>query len=395
MSIRNVATKLPPIKIPNRIPRGKTDILKALSMTVGMDSTAPEYSFIDDPRLLPTNSYQRLAFRLSKESGLKAAKYFFEKYPECFHRDQSEPKIEAFTFKEIYDESMDLAEDDLIEAISKNQVNNAQTAYQMITKKGIEISDATKVELIQLLLFFRNSEPSDPDIKSQTVESLSPIVDPGISLDVFQSIKNKNTLAYSSMIAGLTKIGMKERASFLAKEAMDSNIPLTVEAYNYLILYIRDKFRNKDEIWENVLNYLQIMSDNHVSPNVETFNCVLFTLRGIGYMPQVCQSLAKKVMHEMKNCKIEPSLYTYQLLLDIFCTGRDPNQRVLEDILLALDGKKLTMQTAKDCQLFVSVMRLCCKTFGNPGLAYKLHDIVTQHENFLLLDHNESFKKDY
>lgn len=287
---------------------------------------------------------------MSKESGLKAAKYFFEKYPECFHRDQSEPKIDAFTYKEIYDESMDLTEDDLIDAISSNQLINAQTAYQVITKKGIEISDATKVELIQLLLFFRNSEPPDPDIKSQSPENPSPIIEPGISLEIFHSIKDKNTLAYSSIIVGLIKNGMKERANFFAKEAMDKDIPLTVEAYNYLILYVRDKFRQRDRAWEAVLEYLQIMRSNNVSPNVETFNCVLFSLRGIGFMPQVGQSLARKVMNEMRHCKIEPSLYTYQLLLDIFCSGQDPNQRVLEDILLALDGKNIKMQTIKDCK---------------------------------------------
>ena len=54
--------------------RGPTDLLKALSETVGEDSTAPHYAFIDDPTLIPSQTNMRRTAFLSREMGRRAAR---------------------------------------------------------------------------------------------------------------------------------------------------------------------------------------------------------------------------------------------------------------------------------------------------------------------------------
>ena len=52
------------IVIPTRIERGPTDILMALSATVGFDPTAPHYKYHDDPYLIPTSNANKKTYAL-------------------------------------------------------------------------------------------------------------------------------------------------------------------------------------------------------------------------------------------------------------------------------------------------------------------------------------------
>jgi pentatricopeptide repeat domain-containing protein 3 len=72
------------IEIPNYIKRSPTDILKALSGTVGFDPTAPHYKYHDDPFLIPTSNAQKRMYALAQESGRKSAKFIREKHADLF-----------------------------------------------------------------------------------------------------------------------------------------------------------------------------------------------------------------------------------------------------------------------------------------------------------------------
>lgn len=72
------------ISIPNRIPRGPTDILNALSATVGTDPTAAHYKYHDDPYLIPTSNIAKRTYAMAQEAGRKAAKWIREEHPELF-----------------------------------------------------------------------------------------------------------------------------------------------------------------------------------------------------------------------------------------------------------------------------------------------------------------------
>lgn len=87
------------IEIPKRIPRGPTDILRALESTIARDSTAPHYKFHDDPYLMPMSNAAKRTFAMAQEAGRKAAHWVRSEHPELFNHRESDPPIEAFFSK--------------------------------------------------------------------------------------------------------------------------------------------------------------------------------------------------------------------------------------------------------------------------------------------------------
>lgn len=72
------------IQIPAYIQRGPTDILRALSQTVGVDHTAAHFKYHDDPYLIPTSNSNKRIFALASESGRKAAKWIKQEHADLF-----------------------------------------------------------------------------------------------------------------------------------------------------------------------------------------------------------------------------------------------------------------------------------------------------------------------
>lgn len=81
------------ISIPFKIKRSPTDLLKALSKTVDTDYNGPHYSLLDDTVLTPTSQIDKKRNLLSKASGIKAARYMIEKYPQAFMKDDCVPHV--------------------------------------------------------------------------------------------------------------------------------------------------------------------------------------------------------------------------------------------------------------------------------------------------------------
>lgn len=72
------------IVIPKRIKRSPTEILRALSQTVGFDPTAPHYKYHDDPFLIPMSNMAKRTYAMSLESGRKSAKWIRQQNPKLF-----------------------------------------------------------------------------------------------------------------------------------------------------------------------------------------------------------------------------------------------------------------------------------------------------------------------
>ena len=72
------------IVLPKRINRSPTDILYALSNTVGVDPTAAHYKYHDDPFLIPTSESQKVNYALAQEAGKKAAQWIKEEQRDLF-----------------------------------------------------------------------------------------------------------------------------------------------------------------------------------------------------------------------------------------------------------------------------------------------------------------------
>ncbi|KAJ1373361.1 hypothetical protein KIN20_035737 [Parelaphostrongylus tenuis] len=54
------------VVIPPAVKRGPTDMLRALSETVGVDPTAPHFGFIDDPAMIPSTAANKRNYYLAK-----------------------------------------------------------------------------------------------------------------------------------------------------------------------------------------------------------------------------------------------------------------------------------------------------------------------------------------
>lgn len=77
------------IEIPRKIQRNPTDILYALSATVGNDPTAAHYKFHDDPYLIPMSNVGKRTFAMAQEAGRKAAKWIRQEHKEIFQVSQN------------------------------------------------------------------------------------------------------------------------------------------------------------------------------------------------------------------------------------------------------------------------------------------------------------------
>lgn len=72
------------IVVPRRIERGPTDVLNALSSTVGFDPTAAHFKYHDDPYLIPTSNVGKKTFAMAQESGRKAALWIRQQNAKLF-----------------------------------------------------------------------------------------------------------------------------------------------------------------------------------------------------------------------------------------------------------------------------------------------------------------------
>lgn len=145
------------IEIPKRIPRGPTDILKALESTVSSDPTAAHYKYHDDPYLIPMSNIGKRTFAMAQEAGRKAAYWIRQEHADLFNHREADPIIKAFLPRVVYDENSDVTEDDLKHVIEDVQVADAYFVYKLLKNKGVEISEKTQQDLLELLCYF-NSE---------------------------------------------------------------------------------------------------------------------------------------------------------------------------------------------------------------------------------------------
>lgn len=72
------------IILPKRIKRGPTDLLRALSRTIGRDPTASHYKFHDDPFLMPCSVGDKKGFALAQEAGRKTAHWIKREHADLF-----------------------------------------------------------------------------------------------------------------------------------------------------------------------------------------------------------------------------------------------------------------------------------------------------------------------
>lgn len=396
------------IKIPPRIERGPTDVLRALAATVGRDPTAPHYKFVDDPALEPLSYAAKRTYALSKEQGRRAARYFLVNYPQLFYRDDAEPKIPAFNPPDKITPGVDCVEEDIIISIQGCQVANAIQCYKNCIEKKVPVSPETQLMLLELCCFSNSNDLEYEWIEERwylntTKDRKNAWLEDSFAETLFKTL-GESEATLNAMICGHAKHGSHERAYSLYEQAKLLQFTISLSSYNLLILTVPAVSHSGDGRWERIVEILEHMKRNKVQPNVLTFTNILDVLSKTSIWRD-CQSMTLKVLKEMDALKLTPCLACYMFLTSIFTESRSapPQPEILYSVVdavtkqvKALKGKpesngKLAVVHPKDGLFFVNAMKLINNMLHDLELAMNVHEILVANPHLMDSSQSESF----
>ncbi|XP_017488818.1 PREDICTED: protein PTCD3 homolog, mitochondrial, partial [Rhagoletis zephyria] len=381
------------IEIPNRIQRSPTDILKALASTVGRDPTAAHYKYHDDPYLIPMSNVGKRTFAMAQEAGRKAARFIREEHREVFQHQEAQPPIEAFVPKVLYTEETEVDADTLHNLIRHSQVTDALVVYNLIKQKGVEISNETKQQLLELICFYNNEEPlpeelieerwfkANADARERNRKTWK---DGELAEQLFGELEPKTPQSYAALIRGMAKYFQAERAYALLQEATEKQFELDTQTFNAVISVTNFLKETADQRWELCRELLQQMSQQQLKPNLGTLNAALEVVSTFGNV-KFARSSALKLLAEFKQLDVELGLSTYYYLLIIFCRERGPVSHIIVDILNEIKGKEFKIQHPRDTYFFTTAMDVCRNHLQDKSLAKKVDELLHTGNNYDLI----------
>lgn len=377
------------IIIPKAIPRSETAVLETLSSLVGRDPTAPHYKFVDDPYLIPMSNIGKRTFGLARESGRKAARWVLENNSELFNHRVAQPQIDSYLPKVVFKEDSPVEERDLKNLIGMRQVNDAIFVYNLLKSKNIELSEATKLDLLQLLSFYNCEEQLNEDYIEerwfqQNIKAREKFrktwKDGELPEKIFAELETKNSAAYCSLIRGMCKYYQAEKGYALFQEALDKGIELDTDTFNHVISVTNLLRESADLRWELVLELLRLMKERNVAPNLRTLNAVLKATSLLGYT-KLAKQCMMKTLAEFKKLDIEPSLASWYYVLITFCKERGPVSHILVDIMKEIEGKEFEIQDPTDTCFFATAMDICRNHLGDKNLAKRVDKLLRTGNN--------------
>ncbi|XP_023294074.2 protein PTCD3 homolog, mitochondrial [Lucilia cuprina] len=381
------------IVIPNRIHRSPTDILQALSATVGRDPTAPHYKYHDDPFLIPTSNVAKRTFAMAQESGRKAAKWIKEEHRQLFQHQEAQPPIEAFAPKMVFTEESEVSGQTLDQLIKQSEIQDAVFVYNLMKQKGVEISNEQRQSLLELISFYNNEEPLPEEYYEERwfkqnneaqQRHRKTWKDGDLAEQIFNEIEPKTANTYAAIIRGMAKYYQADRAYALFQEALEKQFQLDTYTYNSIISNANFLKENVDQRWELCKDLLQQMKQQQLKPNLGTMNSLLECISTFGNY-KLARTSALQVLSEFKKLGIDPSLGTYYYVLIIFCRERGPVSHVIVDILNEIEGKEFKIQHPKDTFFFTTAMDVCRNHLHDRALAKKVNDLLHTGNNYELI----------
>ncbi|XP_052102013.1 pentatricopeptide repeat domain-containing protein 3, mitochondrial-like isoform X7 [Mytilus californianus] len=384
-----------PIIFPKKKKRDELTVLKCLAATVQRDSTAPDYMFIDDPHLYPVIANEKKIYTLAKSSGRKAARYFVDRLPgifstNMFKEEASVPGIPELMPKKIKYEHFDPSETALIERIDMRNVRDAIDMYNEIQDQELELSQETKISLLNLLAYYNSIDPPEektPEDMRYLFEKRSfnkTWKDNGPAVKVFNDLNEKTSEAYCAMIRGMTKYLEVEKAFELYEEMKGKGLQAEVDVrtYNGLIDVMRQYPADQEEQWTIIMGLLQSMKESGVQPNVQTFMSVLHFLKGV--MTRFREQKVYFVLNEMKAINIEPTLGIYANLLQLIYNdhSRNPEHPFLPQLMDYIQGKDFDLTSKDDIHFFVAAMKVCDIYLHDKDLAFKVDALLHSKDNY-------------
>lgn len=378
------------IKIPKRIERGPTDILKALVSTVKYVPSEPNRDLHDDPYLLPIARMDRLTFPLAKLSGISTAKFLLNKHPELFFRDDAEPKIRAFYPSEEFREDMEFNVDDLKWCIENHDPVNAIIAYNgLVNRDKVQLDTELLLQFFELICYTNEETPlgmiehQKSYFTSRNDLEETPWRKTGLASKIFNQIKEniEPSRVYSAMISGLSKHNEFEAAHEIFKEFVEFHPSdgLNINAYEYLLHDVGRHRSSKDLAVKTINEVVQHMENYQVKPSLEIFNSILQTYRGFS-----CDTADAEYSHQLVTdmiaLDIRPSPFTYACLIQIIQKSRGSSKfrPLIEKILdhMMSEDDAVTIRDERDTTSLAIFMRIFASYMHDTKLAsiaFKLH----------------------
>ncbi|KAL3265472.1 hypothetical protein HHI36_009676 [Cryptolaemus montrouzieri] len=385
------------IVIPQKIPRGPTDILRALESTIVKDPTAAHYKFHDDPYLIPNSNLGKRSLSMAQEAGRKAAHWVRKENVDLFQHKEAEPFINMFAPPKVYKEDSIVSIDDLKECIEKVNVDDSILVYKLLKGKSVEIELEVMQSMLELLCFY-NSQDSLPEEfieerwfrqSAKGERQRKTWKDGAFAEEIFISIKEPNAEAYSAIIQGMGKYYQIDRATQLFEEAKQKGLTLNVNTYNTLIEAGNLLKENYDMRWSYIVQLLNEMNDKKLKPNLGTLNALLYCLSSMG--SKVSKDYALKSLSEFRKFGIEPSLASWSFILQIYCKERGPTSTILFDIMNEIENKEHMIRDIRDVNFFVTAMNICRYHLNDVSLAKRVDKLLHYGNNYNLI--GDSFRE--
>ena len=128
---------------------------------------------------------------------------------------------------------------------------------------------------------------------------------------VFESIEQKTTENYATIIKSLVKYGKQNEAFDLFQKQLAENMQFDVHVYN-IILSSWTQSTNFGRSYDKfVVHVLSLMRDNNVVPDCNTFVEVLRNIPDV----DSCEKLLLPTMKEVEVLGIQPSLALYAVFI--------------------------------------------------------------------------------
>ncbi|KAI6205598.1 hypothetical protein M3Y94_00810200 [Aphelenchoides besseyi] len=403
-----MAARSLPFSLPKKITRSKTDLLKALSATVGTDKTAPHFAFIDDPATIPsTPRAKRLSF-LSKEFGRRAARQLAQEWPTLFMFDRDKPRLEAFRPEKLPDlvETEPVNETTLKRFLDALRIEDALKVYERMRTENVELSAETLQRLFELAAYY-NCENAPPSERAEWPGLHLFYEDPKQSLAkhvemvtlLFNQVP-KTPANYSTMICWLTKFGGKNAKpkviTLLETMASQQQVP---ESSAFTLL-----FRSLHSASE-AHQVFQKMAKLQIRPTIQHFNAAIRALVTTADF-EVKWTEIKKYLAESAHCGLRPNLTTYELILftlkvdDSKQTSKQLSTAInaLSEALNELESRPTIEPVESTDQLFFATA-MHVAVLGNNGSLVdrieKLYQSPKNHVKMIIFNNESSFYAEY
>ncbi len=165
-----------------------------------------------------------------------------------------------------------------------------------------------------------------------------------------------------------------------------------LSTYNSIINLTRYLKTDNKRKSEYIMEILTEIKNAGLTPNLNTFNNCLFTICSFG-TDQESIVFALNILKEMEFLQIEPSLGTWNSVLNIFYpslgVGEKTNilSQVVDQVEKAdMSGEGLIWRDVNDAHFFKNAMDKCLNYRQNGPLVSRIHSIVMRNNNIKFLN---------